>query len=302
VVQTELEELSAQFPDRRRTSLGSADEVVEYDPQTYIVRENTNVVLTRDGWIKRVGRLQNVETTRVREGDSVLAVVPGSTLEHVVVFSSEGVAYTLPMDQVPASTGYGEPLAKHVRLGDGAKVVAAVTTDPRFTPPDKAVRRQPTPSPCLLIATRMGQIMQISLSHFRTPSTKAGRKYCRLRSGDRVVYVGLVTGAETMFLATAQARVLHFAISEVPILSAAGKGVRGIKLESGDEVLGAVQLGRVSDCLRVLNTAGTQMTFGQTKYGVASRGGKGVKTSTRNGFAEIIQPPIELVDWDAIGE
>ena len=302
VVQTELEALAAEFPDRRRTSLGSSEEVVEYDPQTYIVRENTNVVITRDGWIKRVGRLASVETTRVREGDSVLAVVPGSTLEQIVIFSSEGIAYTLPADQLPASTGYGDPLSKCVKLGDGAKVVGAVTTDPRFTAADKNAKKQPTPAPFLLVATRMGQVLQISLSHFRAPSTKSGRKYCRLRTGDSVVCVGLVGEAETMFLATSQARVLHFAISEVPVLSAAGKGVRGIKLESGDEVLGAIQLARPSDCLRVTNTAGTQMSFGQQKYGVASRGGKGIKTSTRNGFAEIIHPPIELVDWDTIGE
>ena len=144
--------------------------------------ENTNVVVTRDGWIKRIGRLQKVESTRVREGDTVLDVVPGSTLDHVVFFSSEGVAYTLPIDQIPATTGYGEPIAKHVRMGDGAQIVAAVTTDPRFTPEDKKVRRESTPSPYLLVVTSRGQVLRISLSMFRQPSTKVGRKFCRLRS------------------------------------------------------------------------------------------------------------------------
>jgi DNA gyrase subunit A len=91
--------------------------------------------------------------------------------------------------------------------------------------------------------------------------------------------------------------VLHFKIKDVPILSAAGKGVRGIKLVANDKVLGAVQLSRPSDCLRVTNSNDKQLSFGQMKYGVTSRGGKGVKTSMRNGFQEIIQPPIELVDW-----
>ncbi|MGH7129111.1 MAG: DNA gyrase subunit A, partial [Planctomycetaceae bacterium] len=284
VVQTELEELAERFGDRRRTAIGSAEDVVEYDPQAYIIRENTNVVLTREGWIKRVGRLTKIETTRVREGDEVLDVLPGSTLDHVAFFSSDGTAYTLPIDQVPASTGYGEPLSKHVRLADGVNIVAAVSTDPRFTPQDKKVRGESVPAPFLLVVTAHGQVMRVSLSAFRSASTKAGRKFCRLRDGDRVVYAGLVTDADTAMIATRAARVLHFKIKEAPVLSGPGKGVIGIRLEQGDEVLGAVQLARPSDCLRALNANDKLLTFGQMKYGVTSRGGKGVRTSQRTGF------------------
>lgn len=308
VVENELNELAKEFPEKRQTKLGSSDEITEFDPQAYIVRENTNVVVSREGWIKRVGRLKTkgetreLDKTRVREGDSVLAVAPGSTLDHVVFFSSDGVAYTLPIEQVPVSSGYGEPLSKHARMGDGAQLVAAITTDARFTPEDKSTRRKPIPTPHVLIVTEKGQIMRISFSIFRTASTKAGRKYCRLGKDDRVVYAGLVEDAETMFLATKDARVLHCEIEEAALLSNAGKGVKGIKLEKGDQVMGSLQLSRPSDCLRVINTAGKKMTFGQMKYGVTSRGGKGVKTSQRSGFAEITYPPIEVIDWDELAE
>ncbi len=302
VVAQELRELADEFADARRTSIGSSDEIAEYDPQAYIVRENTNVVVTHEGWIKRVGRLSKVQSTRVRDGDSVLDVVPASTLDHCVLFSSEGAAYTLPIDQIPVSNGYGDPLSKHVRLGDGANIVAAISTDPRFTPEDKKVRRQPTTTPYLLVVTARGQAMRLSFAPFRIPSTKLGRKFCRLKSGDRVVFTELVDDAKTMFIATKDARVLHCKINEIPILLAAGKGVRGIKLAPGDEVLGAVQLSRPSDCLRVTNTNDKQLRFGQMKYGVISRGGKGVKTSMRNGFKEIIRPTIELIDWTEMEE
>ncbi len=114
--------------------MASDEDVLEFDEEAYIVRENTNVVLTRDGWIKRVGRLASVETTRVREGDEVIAVVPGSTLDHVVFFADDGTAYTMRINEVPASSGYGEPITKFFRLADQVKIIAAVTTDPRFTP------------------------------------------------------------------------------------------------------------------------------------------------------------------------
>jgi DNA gyrase subunit A len=95
LITTELEQIAADFADSRRSELGSAEEIVEYDPQAYIVKENTNVVVTKDGWIKRVGQMSSVAKTRVREGDSVLTVVPGSTLDNVVFFCNDGIAYTL---------------------------------------------------------------------------------------------------------------------------------------------------------------------------------------------------------------
>lgn len=297
VIEKELNELASDYGDKRRTSVGSSEEIVEFDPAAYIIRENTNVVVTREGWVKRVGNLKSVESTRTREGDCVLNVVPTSTLDQVVFFSSCGAAFTLPVDQVPVSSGYGDPLAKYVRMGDGASIVAAIGTDERFTPADRKKRGMPTPAPYLIIVTAKGQVMKLSFSPFRQPSTKSGRKYCRLRKGDRVVYAQLQDDAETMFIATRGARIIHFAIDDVPLLTNAGKGVRGIRLEGDDEVLGAVQLSRPSDCLRVRNTNDKTLSFGQMKYGVTSRGGKGVRTSMRNGFEEILIPEIDLIDW-----
>ena len=302
VVKTELEELSATFSDNRRTSLGSSEEVAEFDASAYIVKENTNVVLTKEGWIKRVGRLQNVETTRVREGDAVLDVVPGSTLDTVVFFSSDGAAYTLSIADVPVSSGYGEPLSKHVKLGDGASIVAAVTTDPRFTPADKIIDKELPPTPYLFIVTALGQTMRIPLSPFRPTSTKGGRRYCRLAAGDRVVHVELVREATSVFLASKGARIIHFNVDNVAILSGAGRGVRGIKLEPKDEVLGAALMARPSDCLRVKTSGDKVLTCGQMKYAVTSRGGRGFRAAHRSTFEEILRPEIQLVDWAALEE
>ncbi len=301
-VKKELEELGEQYADKRRTSIGSSEEISEFDPQAYIVRENTNVVLTRDGWVKRVGRLANVESTRVREGDEVLEVIPGSTLDHVIFFSSEGVAYTFPMDQIPPSSGYGEPLSKHVRLGDGAQLVAALSTDPRFVPEDHKVRGEEAPGPYLVVATQAGQVLRIPLSPFRSPSTRSGRKFCKLGTGDKVIGVQLVREATSIFLASREARILHFAIKEIPILNGAGKGVRGMKLEAKDALLGFAQMQRPSDCLRVMTSAEKTLTFGQMKYQMTSRGGRGIRTSHRSNFLQIIRPEIQLVDWTQMEE
>jgi DNA gyrase subunit A len=301
VVKSELKDLADKFPDKRRTEIGNSDEIQEFDPQAYIVRENTNVVITVDGWVKRVGRLASVEGTRVREGDAVLDVIPGSTLDNAVFLSSAGVAYTMSMADVPASSGYGDPISKYVKLGDGEKIIGMITTDVRFTSEDSPAN-DPMPEPYIMIATAQGQVSAISLSQYRPTSTKAGRRYARLRKEDHVVFAKLITEEESIFLATRQARIVHFGLSDVPVLGNPGIGVKGIKLEKNDEVLGAAMMARPSDSLKILNSNDTVITIGQQKYNITSRGGKGIKTSQRNTFVEIQRPEIDLVDWNEMEE
>ncbi len=297
-VQKELVQLEETFGSKRMTSVGSSDEIAEFDPQAYIVKENTNIVVSTEGWVRRVGKISTIDKLRMREGDSVLTIVPCSTLDNVIFFASDGTAYTLPVDQIPPSTGYGEPLAKHVKLGDGVQIVAAIGTDSRFTPADTPVEDQPAPAPYLFIATAQGQVMRLSLSLFRLPSTKNGRRYCRLADKDKVVHVEIVQESETLFLISEAARLIHFAVTDVPVLSGAGRGVRGLKLtEKDDAVIGAQRLGRPSDALRVINENDKELSFGQMKYVVTGRGGKGIKTSQRTSIKSVIRPEQIVIDW-----
>ena len=107
----------------------------------------------------------------------------------------------------------------------------------------------------------------------------------------------LIADAETCMIATAGARVLHFSLDDIPMLTNAGKGVRGIKIDDSDEVIGIVQFARPSDCLRVVNSSDNTLSFGQQKYQVNSRGGRGVQTSKRVRFRKVLRPDIELIDW-----
>src|SRR5262249_3623425 len=211
VVKAELNEVGEKFGDRRRTRLGSADDAPDFDPEAYIVRENTNVVLTRDGWVKRVGRLASVEGTRVREGDAVMAVVPGSTLDHVVFFADDGTAYTMRINEVPATAGYGEPIAKFFRRADQVKIVGLTTTDERFIPAETPPPNGDPAGPYLLVVTAYGQTLRAPLAPFRTASTKVGRRYVKLADGDKVVMATVLSGDEdTLYLASTDGHVIHF--------------------------------------------------------------------------------------------
>ena len=297
----ELEEKYASGPDgKRRTRMATDEDVLEFDEEAYIVRENTNVVLTRDGWIKRVGRLASVDSTRVREGDEVIAVVPGSTLEHVAFFSDDGVAYTMRLNEVPASSGYGEPLAKYFKLGDKVRIVAALPADERFVPPAEKPKNGEPSGPYVLVATADGQVLRVPFAPFRLESTKAGRRYVRLNEGDRVVMVALPREQTTMMLASIDGRLIHFAIEDVNILAGVGKGVMGIKLDAKDTCLGGALLGAKRDRLVVETSSGKTLELLQQSYQVTSRAGKGHEIVKRSSLVRVIPPPIALPDWDTI--
>src|SRR5262249_31313215 len=158
-------------------------------------------------------------------------------------FSDEGIAYTMRINEVPATTGYGEPITKFFKLGDGVKVVAAITTDPRFTPADRPGKGDTPGGPYIIVGTRNGYALRTPLAAFRTESTKAGRRYAKPEEGDKVVMVRLVGDEESVMLATLGGYVTHFPLDAVTILSGVGRGVIGIKLEPEDNCLGGVLVG-----------------------------------------------------------
>jgi DNA gyrase subunit A len=299
VVKSELEALAeSNLVVRRKTRMATDEDVLEFDEQAYITRENTNVVLTRDGWIKRVGRLASVESTRVREGDEVIAVVPGSTLDDVVLFADDGTAYTMRINEIPAGGGYGDPVTKFFKLADGAKIITAMTSDTRFTAPDT------DKGPNLFIALSNGFVFLLPMAAYRTGSTKAGRKYAKPEAGGRVVMV-TIQGDETgVMLATERGRLIHFPVSEVNVLAGVGKGVVGIKLDDGDRVLGGALVtdGRVNDRNRIVLETESGKTQEYTPKGTKAvgRGGKGEKPGLRTNFSRVIPQLIELVNWDEV--
>jgi DNA gyrase subunit A len=301
VVRGELELLQSQdFVVRRKTRMASDEDVLEFNAEAYILRENTNVVLTRDGWIKRVGRLSSVESTRVREGDEVVAVVPASTLDNVVFFADDGTAYTMRVNEVPASSGYGEPITKFFKTADQVKVIAAITTDPRFTPADQPAKKDTPGGPYLLLATSAGNVFRLPLAAYRVESTKAGRRYAKLDAGDKVTMVKLLGDEDGVMLASRGGHLIHFPVEEVNILSGVGKGVIGIKLSGNDVCIGGALIGSRFDALVVETTAGKQQEYRRGAYPAVHRGGKGYEVVKRGELSRVVAPPIELVNWDEV--
>jgi DNA gyrase subunit A len=296
VVRDEIEEIQRKYggkEDKRRTLIETEEEV-SFTADDFIVEEDNVVIVSRDGWVKRQKEVRDLSTTRLREGDSVLAVLQGSTRAAAVLFSNFGAAYTSRIIDVPASTGYGEPVQKLFKLRDGERIVAAFSLDQRSIG-DIATRKEGEPPPVHAIAvTSDGYSLRFSFEPFVEPSTRAGRRYARLGEGVEVVGVARVTGDEVIIAATADARALLCRADEVNYLSGPGKGVILIKL-TGDEdhVLGFIASSGDRDLLRVETSRGGEQTISTMKYEVTGRGGKGRELLQRGQFTRIVPNDIE---------
>jgi DNA gyrase subunit A len=295
IVRVEIEVIQKKYGDARRTSISSDAGEAEYSAEDFIVEEDNVVIVSRDGWVKRQKEIRDVSTTRVREGDAVLAVLAGSTRESVVFFSSFGVAYTARITDIPASTGYGEPIQRFFKLKDGERIVNAMSLDPRVVGQITAKKEGAEPPVHAVAVSSDGYSMRFSFEPFIEPSTRAGRRYARAAKGAEVTGVARVTGEEILIAATRDARAILTRVEEVNFLSGPGRGVILIKLASdADRVLGFIASTGDRDLLTVETTRGAEQTISTTKYEVTGRGGKGRELLQRGQFTKIVWPTPEV--------
>jgi DNA gyrase subunit A len=297
LVRAELEEVQRVYSDgkidRRRTQIASDSGEPEYSADDFIVEEDNVVIVSRDGWVKRQKEVKDLTTTRLREGDSVLAALAGSTRATCVFFTNFGVAYTCRIIDVPASTGYGEPIQRLFKLKDGERVVAALSLDPRAIGDITAPKKNPeAPPPLHAVAVSSdGYALRFPLEPLVEPSTRSGRRYARPSGGAQVTGVAGITGREILIAATADARGLLCRADEVNFLSGPGRGVILIKLATKDDrVLGFIASTGDRDLLTVETSRGAEQTISTAKYEVTGRGGKGRELLQRGQFTRIVWP------------
>jgi DNA gyrase subunit A len=297
VVKREIAEVRAKYPDPRRSKVGGRGvQETEYDEEAFIVDEDAFILLSRDGWVRRAGRITDIDKVRLRQGDEVLAVVAGNTRSLVVFFSNFGSAYTTRINDIPASRGYGDPVQGLFKFRDGERVVGAVSLDPRMlTDIGSAADAEGTvPKNHLLVVGSGGYALRCSLAPFAEPSTRSGRRFARLKEGEEVAGVHVVDGSETVVLATRKGRVILFKCGEVSFLGGPGRGVLAIKLDKEDRVLGAAASRRPGGGLRVVTAGGRTIEVTPKSYKVTGRAGKGFEVIKRGGLERVEAPAIEL--------
>jgi len=266
LIASELSELAAKYGDARRTAFAAGEEL-EYDAEAYVVHEDAHVVLTRDGWLKRVGELKDKGSTRVREGDQVKWILRGNTRDLLALWSTRGVVYVLKVGSVPATSGYGEPVQTLLNFKDGERVTNAVLLTERAAEespagePRRAAQQElfakaagsgEAAAPAVwaieseaeaarrverwLIASAggMGLFCRPDLSE----TTRSGRRFARVKEGDEIA-VAVPAEGDTITAATGDGKLLSFPAEELPELAGAGSGVILMRLDKGDRLIGA---------------------------------------------------------------
>lgn len=298
IVRSEIERIRKEYGknDKRRTLIEAPEDEPEYSAEDFIVAEDAHVLVTADGWIKRQKEIKDPNTTRLREGDAVLACEAGSTRATVVFFSSFGVAYTCRIIDIPATTGYGEPIQKLFKLKDGERIVAAFSLDPRAIGDIAEDPKKPDlcPATHAVAATSDGYALRFGLEPFIEPSTRAGRKYARPAKGSQVIGVEKIHGDETLLSVSEQCRAIVCAVDEVNYLSGPGKGVMLIKLGKEDRLIGFKASSADRDLLKVETNRGAEKTISTAKYKKTGRGGKGTEIQKNGRIAKIVAEPPQM--------
>jgi len=307
LIRAELVDIRKTYADKRRTKVhaGGVEELA-YDPEAYVVHEEATVLLSRDGWVRRVRELKDPSTARLREGDAIAAVHAGSTRDRVALFTTRGGLFVLPVSDVPATTGYGEPVQSLFRFGDGERVVTSVLVAghggeaPREEPERAPARGKPrqrdlfggreAASPVdearsLLVASRQGYGFRATPD--LSVTTRAGRRFARVADGDEIVSITEPAGP-TVFCLARSGKGTAFPLAEVAELQGAGRGVILMRLDDDDRLVGAIASAPKAKLVASLE-GGADREIPAAEFPASHRGAKGhkvVKRGTPTGLRE----------------
>jgi len=281
VIKTEALRLKELFADERRTQIipHAADSISIED---LIPDEPTVVVMTRDGYIKRLApdtfRVQGrggmgVIGLTTKEEDGVERIFSTRTHADLLFFTSAGKCYALKAYDVPqgSRTSKGQAIINFLQLAHGERVTAVLSS-----------KELAGEEKYLAMVTAQGTIKKTEFSEFNNVR-RNGLIAINLDDGDSLQWVRPTSGNDDILLVTLKGQSIRFPESEVRAMGRQAAGVRGIKLEKGDAVVGMdiVEGGKPGNDSQVL----VVMAHGYGKrtptkeFRTQGRGGSGIKVA-----------------------
>ena len=282
IVKEELLELKTKYADDRRTQI--VDAATEFEIEDLIADEEMIVVISHEGYIKRVPittyRSQHrggigVIGMQNKEGDYPEQVFVASAHQYILFFTDRGKCYWMKVFEIPerGRTSAGQAIVNLLRLENNEKVTAFVPV--REFDEDRFV----------FMATEKGVVKKCSLEVFSRPYS-AGIIAINLDDGDKLIGAQLTEGDHNILLVTRSGLSIRFNEDEVRSMGRTAAGVRGIRLEEDDFVVGMVAGADEKETLLIVTENGYGKRTLMADYRLQGRAGKGViaiKTSTRNG-------------------
>jgi DNA gyrase subunit A len=274
IIKDDLRMLKEKFGDARRTRI-IAREAEDISEEELIPEEETLVLITRDGYIKRVSmdayRSQKrggkgVIATTAREEDEVEHLFQVSTHHYILFFTDRGRVYRLKAYEIPETSrqARGTAVINYINIQPDEKVTATVSV------------RDFASEGYLTMITRGGEIKRTALSEFANLRSN-GLNAFDLESGDSLGWVLHTSGKDDVLLATRAGLAIRFPESDVPVRGRTAGGVKAIRLGKDDALVAACRV--LPDALLlVVSENGFGKCTPLKEYRVQSRGGKGIFT------------------------
>ena len=280
IIREDLHEIKEKYGDERKTEIIA--DIGEFNMEDLISEEDVTVIITHEGYIKRLPittyRKQHrggkgVTGAGMKEGDFVENLFIASTHDYILFFTDMGKVYWQKVYDIPNASriARGRAIVNLLELDNDENVTSTI-------PVRKFDERQ------LVMATKNGIIKKTVLSAFGRPK-KGGIISIILDDGDKLIGVKLTQGGQEIVLGTENGKAIRFSEDDVRCMGRATRGVKGIGLKGDDKVKGIVVVDENATLLTVCeNGFGKRTDY--SEYSVQRRSGQGViniKTSERNG-------------------
>ncbi len=281
VIREELEAVKAQYGDARRTVIDYT--AGDFNAEDFYADDEMIITISHLGYIKRTPlsefRAQNrggvgAKGSDTRDEDFIEHIYPASMHNTMLFFTDRGLVYKMKVYELPegAKNSKGRALQNLLEIEPGDQVNAYIRCkqldDSEFVN-----------SHYLVFATKNGIVKKTLLAEYARVLAK-GKKALIIREDDRLIGVELTDGNSEILMANRNGRAIRFHESKLRAMGRVSTGVRGMKLDDGDdEIIGLIAMGADSeDNVMVISEKGFGKRSLLDGYRVTNRGGKGVKT------------------------
>ncbi|BAJ56729.1 DNA topoisomerase (ATP-hydrolyzing) subunit A [Helicobacter pylori] len=274
VVKTELLEVKEQFSSQRRTEIQEVYENI--DIEDLIANEPMVVSMSYKGYVKRVDLKAYERQNRGGKGklsgntyedDFIENFFVANTHDILLFITNKGQLYHLKVYKIPEASriAMGKAIVNLISLAPDEKIMATLSTK------DFSDERS------LAFFTKNGVVKRTNLSEFGSNRSYSGIRAIVLDEGDELVSAKIVDkNAKHLLIASYLGIFIKFPLEDVREIGRSARGVRGIKLNENDFVVGAVVINDDSNKLLSVSENGLGKQTLAEAYREQSRGGKGI--------------------------
>ena len=297
IIVEELNGIRAQFGDKRRSEivLNTQDLGIE----DFITPQDMVVTLSHTGYVKsqpladyhaqrRGGR--GKQAAAVKEDDFVDHLFIANTHDYILCFSNRGRVYWLKVYEVPQGTrtGRGKPIVNMFPLDEGEKINAILSI------------KEFTEDRYIFMCTSQGTVKKTPLSDFSNPR-KAGIIAVALDEDDFLIGAEITNGTQDIVLVSDAGKAVWFDEEDVRAMGRTARGVRGMKLGKGQQVISLLVAANHQETVLVATENGFGKRTVLADFRHCDRGTQGViaiAASERNGkvvAARLVQDEDEIM-------